>query len=463
MAVLSQEHDDLLASMHSIKSGKARTNTLLDELYTGEFVTSTLNIAVPPELAGQLGVVSDWPATVVDSYAERMNFAGFRDPSRLGMADAAEASGMSLSVDESVLDSLIFGVGFIAVEPDADGVWSTHTVPPTEGTVLWDVANKRPVAGMRERELFDGSKQTVLYLPNGVAYIGGDNRREVEDFIPHNMGIPTIVRVRNALRSRKWTGRSMITPPVQYYTAAACRTLQGMELNREFYTYPQRWLKNGTMDMFVASDNPTEAEKISAGFKATTGSMLTLPPPAEPGDPEMELHQFASSPPTPFIEQIRAYSQLMASSTGIPAAYLGFSTENPPSAEAIRAWLDRLIVGCRNQQRLIGPDLRRLGWMVMCLNGAGMPWTEFAKRVVERWDDPASPTLASDADAIVKLAGAGVISQTSEWAFDRLRIPEDERRAARQEARIASTRQLLRQPTDVEQAQQMASIRGEQE
>ena len=151
-------------------------------------------------------------------------------------------------------------------------------------------------------------------------------------------------------------------------------------------------------------DNPSESEKVMAGFRATTGSLLTLPPPEMPGDPEMELHQFSSSPPTPFIEQVRAYSQLMSSATGIPVAYLGFSTENPPSADAIRAWLDRLILGCRNQQDLINPDLRQVGWMASWLNGNRVPWSDFSTSVKERWEDPSSPTLSSDADAITKLS-----------------------------------------------------------
>lgn len=444
--------DDVRVSRHA-------SNLLVEQFYTGEYVTGTLNIAVPPELAGQLQVASDWPATVVDSYAERMRFLGWADARGRGFEEQVELAGVSLATKEAVLDSLIFGIGFIALEPDDDGVWIAQAVPPTEGTLLWDSFNRRPVAGMRVRHLLDGGKQTVLYLQDGVAYLEEDGV-SVADFVPHGLGIPTIVRIRNSVRSTKWYGRSMITPPVRYYTVAACRTLQGMELNREFYTYPQRWLKNGTMDMFVDSDNPSESEKVMAGFKATTGAMLTLPPPEEPGDPEMELHQFSSSPPTPFIEQVRAYSQLMSSATGIPVAYLGFSTENPPSADAIRAWLDRLILGCRNQQELINPDLRRVGWMATSLNGNSVPWRDFAVGVKERWEDPSSPTLSSDADAIMKLSS--FIDPTSDWALDKLRIPDDQRPKIRQDARAARLASLAPPATgDAQQAQELASIRGE--
>lgn len=461
MAKLSGTHREYLSGLVNLRDSRIRTNKASEDFYTGEYITNTLNIAVPPDLAGKLQVASDWPATVVDSYAERMRFLGWSDSGRYGMAEVSEVSGTSLAIKEAVLDSLIFGIGFTAMEPDENGVWVAHAVPPTEGTIMWDSFNRRPVAGMRTRHLIDGSKQTVLYLDNGIAYVGDNN--EVMDFVPHTLGMPSIIRVRNSIRSTKWYGRSMITKPVQYYTIAACRTLQGMELNREFYTYPQRWLKNGTMDMFIDSDNPSESEKVQAGFKATTGSMLTLPPPADPDDPEMELHQFSSSPPTPFIEQVRAYSQLMSSATGIPVAYLGFSTENPPSADAIRAWLDRLILGCRNQQELMNADLRRLGWMAAWLNGNRRPWNEFVTGVKERWDDPASPTLGSDADAIVKLSG--FIDPTSDWALDKLRIPDDQRARIRQNARVQQLSRLTAEtpagPNDTQTASELASRQGQ--
>lgn len=458
MVQLSETHGNYLKGLSGTVQSRLQANLESEQFYTGEIVSQTLNIAVPPHLANQLGVASDWPATVVDSYAERMHFIGWRDGGSLGMADVTELSGLQLAVTDAVLDSLIYGVGFIAIEPDSDGVWSAQAVPPTRGTVIWDYSNKRPVAGMRGRTLFDGTEQTVLYLPEGIAYLEGD---EVVSFAPHGLGAPTMWRIRNSQRSDKWYGRSMITAPVRYFTVAACRTMEGMELNREFYTYPQRWLKNGTMDMFVDSDNPSESERVMAGFRATTGSMLTLPPPAEPGDPEMELHQFSSSPPTPFIDQIQVYSQLMASATGIPAAYLGFSTENPPSADAIRAWLDRLILGCRNQQGLINPDLRRLGWMALNLNGQRIPWREFTTRVKERWEEPATPSLSSTADALGKLKAAEAIDITGDWAQDMLRVPDGERARMRQKSRMDRVSDILtkiNKPVDA-QAEQMAMKR----
>ena len=194
MAGLSKTHQDYLSTLSNVRLRRLGANKTAEEFYTGEYITGTLNIAVPPELAGKLGVASDWPATVVDSYAERMRFLGWADQRARGLAEVSELSGIPLAAKEAVLDSLIFGIGFIALEPDETGVWKAQSVPPTEGTLIWDNFNHRPVAGMRQRTMLDGSTQTVMYLPEGIAYLNGTSN-EVEDFVPHTLGVPSIVRL----------------------------------------------------------------------------------------------------------------------------------------------------------------------------------------------------------------------------------------------------------------------------
>lgn len=244
---------------------------------------------------------------------------------------------------------------------------------------------------------------------------------------------PVVTQVRNKLRSRYWYGRSLITPAVRYYTEAAARTMLGMEINREFYTTPQRWAMNADMSLFTASDSPSQSELVEAGWRVTMGRMLALPP-NEPGENSPQVGQFSAAPPTPYIEQLRCYSQLLVSATGLPSAYLGFSTENPPSGDAIRAWLERLIRSIEGQQRLISPDLRRLGFQLARVHGRDVPvLAEFSNLVAETWESPATQQLSAESDALVKLIGAGVVPATSGFVLDRLRVPLDQRQAMQAE------------------------------
>ena len=79
--------------------------------------------------------------------------------------------------------------------------------------------------------------------------------------------------------------------------------------------------------------------------------------------------------------------------------------------------------------------------MASWLNGNRVPWSEFSTSVKERWEDPSSPTLSSDADAIMKLSQW--IDPTSDWALDRLRIPDDQRPKIRQDARAEKLNKLV--------------------
>lgn len=463
---------DALARMRTILQSRRGENIQSEKYYTGKIAVRNLKIAIPVELEN-LGVVSDWPTTVVNSYHERMVFLGWRDGGRYGMRELAAVTNAQIAIWESILDSLVFGVGFTAIDLDYDGIWKAQAVAPTEGTLLWDAHSHRPTHGYRLRTLTDGTTQEVLYAPYYTYYLKSGpglspaQHPEVVDVVPTGLPCPAVDRVRNQLRSSQWYGRSLLTPAVRYYTQAAARTLMGMEYNREFYTTPKWHIKNATMDMFTDSDNPSPTEKARAGWDATTGSVLTLPPP-EDGEPEMDIGQFAANPPTPYVEQLRTYSQLMGSATGIPTSYLGFSTENPPSADAIRAWLERLVRGCSSQQRLISPDVRHLGWMLHFLNQERTPWSEFATSTRELWENPATPTLSSDADAVTKLTAENIVPAQSDWVYDRLGITEEEREDFRSSSRTSAlsmiaqrAQQAAQIPADTSTAAQLADLRGE--
>lgn len=445
---------EALAQLRHTLDTREQANRISEDYYTGKIKVENLRIAIPAELEN-IAVVSDWPTTIVDAYHERMIFRGWRDNDRFNMKDLFTLSGTHAAVWQAIQDSYIYGVGFTAWEPDAqDGLWRVRAVSPREGTLIWDAQTERPVYGYRRRTLADGNQQEVLYTPGYNIYLAYDPMRpagdypEVDDVVPTGMPVPVMDRVRNQLKSNRWYGRSMLTNAVRYYTQAAARTLLGMEYNREFYTAPKWWVTNAYAEQLAGKDNPSDRERTMAGWKATTGSVLTLPPP-EDEEREMKVGQFTANPPTPYVEQLRTYSQLLASATGIPSAYLGFSTENPPSGDAIRAWQERLTRGCSSQQRLISNDMRSIGWKAYALNSGDTPtWAQYAPLVREVWDSPATVTLSSDADAISKLISSGAVGPQTDWVYDRLQVSEEERAALRKASRLAAQEALARKNQD---------------
>lgn len=443
---LTEDEKSMLATMRQQLSRKTRKNQVLENYAEGRFRVKNLEIAVPPSLA-EIGAVSDWPGTVIDSYHERMNFEGWADGGRFGMTSLSDQIGAQTASAETTFDSLLFGVGFYMYEKQSDGLgsrWQLRSVSPMEGTMLWDAGSRLPVAALRRVgvELTGGALETheVLAVRGWNLVLEGD---EVVDAYATIPDLVAAAPMKNKLRSRKWTGRSLVTAPVRYYTDAAVRTLVGMEINREFYTTPQRWAMNADMTMFTESDDPTRSEMLEAGWKAAAGKMLAFPP-NEEGEPEPKVGQFSPAPPTPYVEQLRTYSQLVSSATGMPSAYLGFSTDNPPSGDAIRAWMERLTRGIGRMHRLSHEDMNLVGWMGHRLEmGNDSPtWSEFATVVRPKWEDPTTQTLAADSDAAGKAIAAGAFAPDDDWVYDRFRVPERDRERVRSNLRKQGLGQL---------------------
>lgn len=446
ISALSDDERAMLMAMRQQLKRRIRKNQILENYAEGRFKAKNLEIAVPGILA-DIGAVSDWPGTIIDAYHERMNFEGWADSGRYGMTELSDHLGAQTAVAESTFDALLFGIGFQMYERESDGLgsrWVLRSVSPMEGTILWDAGARLPVAALRQVgvEFQDGtlSRREVMAVRGWNYVIEGENVVDVYATIPD---LVVAGPQRNKLRSRKWTGRSLITPPVKYYTDAAVRTLVGMEINREFYTTPQRWAMNADMTMFTESDEPTRSEMVEAGWKAAAGKMLAFPP-NEEGEPEPKVGQFSPAPPTPYVEQLRTYSQLIASATGMPSAYLGFSTENPPSGDAIRAWMERLTRGIGRMHRLTHQDINLMGWMGLRLEqGSEAPtWSDFSTTVRPKWEDPSTQTLAADTDAVSKAVAAESVAADDDWVYDRLRIPERDRPGVRSKLRQKGLTQL---------------------
>src|SRR5699024_7811864 len=114
------------------------------------------------------------------------------------------------------------------------------------------------------------------------------------------------------------------------YTDMALRTLVGAEVAREFYAVPQRYMMGAPESFFLDDDgNPRGA------WDAMMGKILAIERDEETGDIPT-VGSFTAHSTSPFFEQLRNLSQLLASETSIPPTYLGFVTDNPSSADAIR-------------------------------------------------------------------------------------------------------------------------------
>lgn len=436
---LSNTEEQVYAGLALRLSRVRLKNAEKSDLYENKRTAFDLGIAAPEGLADLVNAVCGWPGIVVDALEERIEFRGWTGADDLALDEVVRDNQLLVEAGRGHLDALIYGCGFVTVghgDTDDDEPEVLISVESTEScTVEWDYRRRRAKSALSQTYDDQGVlTHQSLYLPNETIMF--ERRRGelvVIDRDPHKLGRVPVARMLNRDRGSDVTGRSEITRAVVYLTDAAVRTLLGMEINREFYTSPKWSALNADPEVFGMDDKNSAAQNRRAGWTATQGRLNVVPPQYDDnGDPiKVELHEFRPAPPTPYIDQVRAYSQLLAAEGGLPATYLGFVTENPSSADAIRQQEYRLVKRAERRQVSFGLAWSEVARLVLMMRGDFD--AETFRRVGVSWKDASTPTRAAAADEAAKLIGAGVLPPTSTVTYDRIGLSAQEQQQLRSE------------------------------
>jgi hypothetical protein len=151
-------------------------------------------------------------------------------------------------------------------------------------------------------------------------------------------------------------------------------------------------------------------------WKVAMGDVWAIPPAKQENRsqpaPEVKVGQFSASDLRNFHESLKTIAQVAASKYGLPPLYMGYSSDNPASAEAIQFSLERLVLRATKRQLWYGGAWKRaarLQWAIM-----GNDPVEVAG-IEAKWANPATPTMASKMDAAIKGVAAGVIDNEQAW------------------------------------------------
>lgn len=415
--------------------------------YDGKEAVKNLGIAIPHSMVG-IEAVMGWPEIIVDALAERIQWEGWTTTS----GDSEFLRGLWLGSDIAdqfnrvKLDALCTGVGFMAFSGAEDAAEEAITGPviatavsSQDATFMWDARRNRVRAAYSEQTLESGALLRRLYLPSGTWFVEQLNGAEERRWVPHEHDRCNLVAFPNQLRAGEYLGRSEITSTIRYYTQHGMRTILGMEYNREIYTTPQKYMINVLLDQVGIDPDAPEDVQRQQGLKAAMTKALIIEPedPDEwgpAGAPKPEVGQFTAAPPTPYIEELRMVAQLVSAQSGVPATYLGFTHDNPPSADAIRASEARLVKRAEDRQKAFGRVLQRdVAYLCHAIGKRTIPDLSFVASVVPLWRDPSTPTLASSVDAAVKLVQAGIAPPGSEVVWDMIGLSTQQRETLKRE------------------------------
>lgn len=405
--------------------------------YEGKNRLKDLRISIPPQLTTVETVVG-WAGTAVDVLEERLDFEGYIGGDAFGLNEIYRANELDLESSLGHKDALIYGVGFVVVGKGAEGEPDPLITieSPKRMTAEYDIRTRRLTSALLiNRDSVGNPVSGSLYLPNEtifLEYSGGwyDVDRDV-----HNLGRVPVSPLTNNPRSGDPYGRSEITRAVRSYTDSAMRTLLGAEVAREFYSAPQRYILGAPEDTFTDADgNPLNPWTVYQGrvlgvpYNETEGVMP-------------QVGQFSANDTRPYFEQIRAYAQMLAAECAIPASYLGFQTDNPASADAIRQMEARLVKRAERRQRQFGRTWTEVGQLALLVRDGALP--EGASDIRPVWRDASTPTRAAAADEVVKLISAGVLLPESEIVLNRIGLSDSDKQVIKSERRLGQAQNLI--------------------
>jgi len=138
----------------------------------------------------------------------------------------------------------------------------------------------------------------------------------------------------------------------------ALRTLLRSEVSAEFYSFPQRYITG------LANDSDDGSDAFEA-WKATMSSFIAFTKDEDGDSPH--LGQFSQQSMSPYTEQLRTFAALFSGETGLTLDDLGFVTDNPSSAEAIKAAHENLRLTARKAQKTFGSGFLNVGYLAACV------------------------------------------------------------------------------------------------
>lgn len=346
-------------------------------------------ISTPPHLKHWKAVLG-WCGKAVDSLADRLVFREFREDN-FNIDNIFRMNNPDVFFDSAVLSALISSCSFVYISADDDGFPrlqvidggnATGVIDPITGLLYEGYAvlsaddNGRPVT-----EAHFTAEATVIY-----------HKGQPEIYRPNDVGYPLLVPLIYRPDARRPFGHSRISRACLSIMGEALRTIKRSEISAEYYSFPQKYA--------VGLSEGVEVDK----WKASMSSMITFTKDEDGDSPK--LGQFQQQSMTPHSEQLRMFASLFGAETGLTLDDLGFPSENPSSAEAIKAAHENLRLCARKAQRTFGSGFLNVGYLAACMRDKYPYQRRQLYLTTPIWEpvfEPDAAALASIGDGAIKL------------------------------------------------------------
>lgn len=344
---------------------------------------------IPDELRW-LQATLGWCGKAVDSLGDRIVFREFENDN-FDMNTIFNMNNPDTLFDSAIISALISACSFIYISAGNDGYPRLQVIDGYNATGIID-----PITGLLkegyavlERDEYDRPVIEAYFTTGKTQYIYKNRKPEIYTYnVPYPLLVPIVYRPD----AKRPFGHSRITRAEMNIMQSALRTIRRAEVSAEFYSYPQKYVLGLEDDV-----------EIDDKWKASMSAMLTLSR-GEDGNPT--VGQFTQQSMTPYVDQLRMFASLFAGESGLTTDDLGFVSDNPSSAEAIKASHENLRLAARKAQRTFGSGFLNAGYLAACVRD-DFPYQRrqiyLTKPVWEPIFEPDAAMLSSIGDGAIKI------------------------------------------------------------
>lgn len=292
-----------------------------------------------------------WCAKAVDALADRLSFREFKNDN-FDLNTIYDMNNRDIFLDSAILSALISSCCFVYITEDVTGYPRLQVIDGGNATGIKDHISGMLKEGYAviNRDKYGNPELEAYFLPGRTEYYrGGQLVRTDTNQAPYPLLVPIVYRP-DAMRP---FGHSRISRACMGLMQGALRTLLRSEVSAEFYSFPQKYITGLSQDAEL--DN----------WKAFISSFLKFTKDDSGDSPK--LGQFTQQSMSPYTEQLRTFAALFAGETGLTLDDLGFVTDNPSSADSIKASHENLRLAARKAQKNFGSCLLNVGYLAACV------------------------------------------------------------------------------------------------
>lgn len=408
LPIIEREQVQKLVDVYNYHISK---NVEKNKYYEGKISLSDVNLGIAlPRNMRKLDIGCSWGAKTVDVLAARSMFDGFVGVNGEDVSDLDQIvidNNLIAEYAKACRDELKYGCTFATLSADPVIGCKIRFHSPQSAAALWDGTKGRISCGMAIIDTVPDDSVISTWTPSLIYYYTdtsvwvlqkvGSTWTAVEH--RHMMGQPLMVAIIWNSTSNKPFGRSRIKEPIRRLIDGYVRTMANATIGLEFATSPQKYILGVSDDQYDAIINQKFDQYVGSILAATTNDTGEKP----------TFGQLLQTSVSPHVEMIRLLATQFSAATGLSVTDTGVINEaNPTSSDAILAQSQTLI-GMAEQLNLgNGYALRTIALMALAIynNVRIEDLPDSMTDIMAHFKNPAMPSVASTADAAIKIASA---------------------------------------------------------